>query len=369
MKNYNKQQVCNRCVMDTSAEDIVFDENGVCNYCKDFLLNYSKLKEKNKAVKPLIDKIKKDGKNKEYDCIIGVSGGLDSSYLLYLAKEWGLRPLATHMDNGWDTELASANISNLVNKLDVDLYTYVIDWEEYRELMLSFFNADVIDIEMLYDNALLGVNYRQAAKYKVKYMITGGNYATEGVMLPHNWRWQKIDGKNIRSIHKKFNGNAIKSFPLYTIWNYIYHEYIRNIKRVRPLDYIDYKKDEALKVLTEKFDYKPYKYKHYESVFTRFYQGYILPKKWGIDKRKVHLSNLILTGQMTRDEAIDELKKEPYPSEEELQEDKEYVLKKLNWNEKQLQDYINSPGKNHSDYGTDRKIYNFIRDTYQKFFE
>lgn len=360
-------QICSRCIMDTSADNIKFDSEGVCNYCSDFLKRFEKVVNVDEdEIHKIVDKIKKDGKNKEYDCIIGISGGVDSSYLLYLVKELGLRPLATHMDNGWDTELAANNIANLVRKLGVDLYTYVIDWEEYRELMQSFFDANVVDIELLYDNALYGVNYSQARKYNIKYMLTGGNSATEGMVIPKTWNWLKIDGENIRSIHRKYNGKRIKSFPVYSIWNYLFDNYVRRIKKIKLLDYCEYKKDEALKILTGKFDYKPYPYKHYESVFTRFYQGYILPEKFNIDKRKLHLSNLIVTGQLKREEGLKILKDIPYPSERDLKEDREYFLKKMSWTDEQLQDYIKAPRVQHNEFGSQIRIYDFLLKFYKK---
>ncbi len=368
MNNIDVLKTCSRCVMDTTAEDIVFDEKGVCNYCSDFIQNFELVKKTCSNLDELVNNIKRAGRNKEYDCVIGISGGLDSSYLLHLANEWGLRPLATHMDNGWDTELASHNISNLVNKLDVDLYTHVIDWNEYKQLMHAFLKAQVIDIELLYDNALIGVNYGQARKYNIKYLLTGTNYATEGIPLPKSWRWKKIDGKNIKSINKKYGNKKIKSFPIYTLWNFLEDEFIHRIKKIMPLNYVDYRKEEVLKILKEKYDYKPYPYKHYESVFTRFYQGYILPEKWGIDKRKLHLSNLIMTNQISREEALDDLTSIPYNTLEELEEDKEYVCKKLDISHKQLDDYISSPGKSHDEYGSDIRLYNDLVKLYYYFF-
>ena len=281
---------CNRCVMDTTASEIVFDENGNCNFCNTFLKkldaqNTNKVELKN----DLINKIKKDGRGKKYDCIIGVSGGVDSSYVLHLAKEEGLRILAVHMDNGWNSELATNNISNLVNELNIDLYTHVINWEEYRDMMESFFKANVIDIEILYDNSMTAVNFNLAKKYKTKYILSGQNLSTEGMQMPKSWNWLKLDAKNIKAIHKKYGTQKIKTFPLISTMQWIYCEYFKGIKWLPLLDYFEYNKNNALNLLENKYGYKPYPYKHYESVFTRFYQGYILPNKFKVDKRKLHL--------------------------------------------------------------------------------
>ncbi len=352
--------------MDTTASNIHFDEQGRCNYCTNFIEKYNHdSKTKPSELEKLVEKIKKDGKNKEYDCIVGVSGGVDSSYVLYLVKQLGLRPLATHMDNGWDTELAANNIANLVRKLDVDLYTHVIDWEEYKDLMKSFFKADVIDIELLYDNALHGVNYRHARKYGVNYILSGNNVATEGIVIPKNWNWMKYDGKNIRAIQNKFGSLKIKSFPLISLKQYLYFEHIRNIKRYAILDYIDFKKQDALDLLIKDFNYKPYPYKHYESVFTRFYQSYILPIKFGVDKRKAHLSSLIASGQMTRIEALAILKEPPY-NQRLLEEDIDYFIKKMDWTKADFEAYLKKPEIAHNEYASDIKLYHKLQEFNRK---
>ncbi|MDD4836465.1 MAG: N-acetyl sugar amidotransferase [Dethiosulfovibrio sp.] len=358
--------MCSRCVMDTTARDISFDENGVCNYCTEFLSRSSKVlfkepEARKKELDAFVAKVKKDGKGKPYDCIIGVSGGVDSSWVLVKAIELGLRPLAVHMDNGWNSELAQNNISNLVQKLGVDLYTHVINWEEYKGLMQAFFDADVIDIELLYDNAMLAVNYRMAAKYGVKGILSGSNQATEGMRIPSNWLWFKRDKKNIINIQKKFNACKIETFPLLGTMGYIYHEFIRQEKWISFLDFIEYDKEMALNSLIDSFDYKPYPYKHYESIFTRFYQGFILPTKFGVDKRKVHLSSLIISQQITRNNALELLSHPPYPSEAELSSDKAYFLKKMGWTENNLEEYLSRPEKPHDYYGSERPVWNFCR--------
>jgi len=353
--------------MDTTAEGITFDSNGYCNYCTEFLELLKKPKRKvNLNLEELVDRIKKDGKEKDYDCIVGISGGIDSSYTLVKVKELGLRPLAAHMDNGWDSELAANNIKNLITGLGVDLYTHVIDWDEYRNLMQAFFDADVIDIELLYDNAMLAVCYQQAKKFGIKYILAGTNTSTEGMRMPQNWNWFKFDKKNIKSLAKR-NKVKIKTFPEIGTLDYIFYEFILKIKWISFLDYLpEYNKFEALNILQNKFNYKPYPYKHYESVFTRFYQGYILPKKFNVDKRKLHLSTLIISGQMTREEALADLQKIPYPSEKDLKEDIEYFLKKMRWTKEQLDEYLSRPEKPHTLYGSERWLWESLRRVYFK---
>jgi N-acetyl sugar amidotransferase len=357
---------CTRCIMDTTAKGIKFDNNGYCNFCTEFLeiLNNPPRKIKLNLEK-LVDTIKENGKDKKYDCIVGVSGGVDSSYTLVKVKELGLRPLAVHMDNGWDSELAANNIKNLVQKLGVDLYTHVIDWDEYRELMQAFFDADVLDIELLYDNAMLAVNYQQAEKFGVKYILAGTNTTTEGMRIPENWNWFKRDKKNIYNLAqtKKIK---IKTFPAIGTIDFIIYEFIKKIKWLSFLDYLeDYNKFEALKILKERFCYKPYPYKHYESIFTRFYQGYILPEKFNVDKRKLHLSTLIISGQISKEEALKQMNgKYAYPSERELQDDIEYFLKKMRWTKEQLQEYLKRPEKPHTLYGSEVKLWKFCQGIY-----
>jgi len=357
------RQICTRCVMDRSATGIQFDESGVCNYCRDFVDRSSELLDEKPELRKerlfkFVDQVKKSGEGKSYDCIVGISGGVDSSWALVKVIELGLRPLAVHMDNGWNSELAQNNIANLINTLGVDLYTYVIDWDEYRDLMQAFFDANVIDVELLYDNAMLAVNYQMAEQQKVKYILTGHNQSTEGMHIPSGWNWYKKDKKNIKAIAKRFGGVKIKSFPAISTFDYLRYDRISKIKWISFLDYVDYQKEESLKQLEEHYGYKRYPYKHYESVFTRFYQGYILPEKFGVDKRRVHLSTLIISGQMTREEALKTLKEIPYSSEEELEEDKRYFLKKMGWNEKELEDYIERENVDHAFYGTENDMVN-----------
>lgn len=354
------RQVCTRCIMDTTAAGITFDAQGQCNYCTELLVEFSRVGTlvhqdypKEAALQSLVETVKAAGRHKEYDCIVGLSGGVDSSYALYRAKELGLRPLAVHMDNGWDSELAANNIANLVQQLDLDLYTHVINWEEYRGLMQAFFEADVIDIELLYDNAMLAVNYQLARRYGIRYILAGSNSATEGMRMPSNWNWYKLDKKNIVQIAKRFSKVKLSSFPAMSTLDYLYYQRLKKIQWIPFLDYFEYNKQQCMQELVERFGYKPYPYKHYESVFTRFYQGFILPEKFGVDKRKLHLSTLICSQQLTRAQALAMMQNSPYPSAQDLEIDKTYFYKKMGWTPQDLTDYVARPEVSHAIYGSE----------------
>lgn len=360
-------KTCTRCVVDSGVPETSFNELGECNYCSEFLQLLEKQYLDSRGytdneVKRIITKIKKEGRGKRYDCIVGLSGGVDSAWVLYKAKSLGLRPLAVHMDNGWNSELAQSNIEKLIRYFKVDLYTHVINWNEYRELMQSFFDADVVDIELLYDNAMLAVNYHLAKKNNVKWILAGTNISTEGMRMPNGWNWYKFDATNIKSI-AKIGGVKIKTFPLIGGLEKIYLEKFNGIQWFSFLDLFEYNKNEALNFLSKECGYSPYPYKHYESIFTRFYQGYILPNKFRIDKRKIHLSTLILSKQISRSDALESLKNIPYPSEKALNLDIEYFLKKMGWNPSQLDEYIARVGKSHDVYNselTKRALYKKI---------
>jgi N-acetyl sugar amidotransferase len=365
------RQICSRCVMDTTATDISFDSDGFCNYCTEFIASVSGLMMRSPEIQRrdldrFVETVKQQGRGKAYDCIVGVSGGLDSSWTLVQAKQLGLRPLAVHMDNGWNSELAQSNIENLVKKLGVDLYTHVIDWHEYRGLMQTFFDADVIDVELLYDNAMLAVNYQQAVAHGTKYILAGTNQSTEGLRMPMEWNWFKYDARNIHGISKRFNGPKHRTFPSIGAFQHFWHQTVRRYRWVSFLDFLDYTKASALAELKANFDYKPYPYKHYESVFTRFYQGYILPKKFKIDKRRVHLSALVVTNQICRDEALTMLQQIPYPSAAEEASDIEYFLKKMDWTPARLDDYLRRPGQPHILYPSERSTWNSFVKYYYK---
>ena len=351
-------RTCTRCVMDTTAANITFDADGVCSYCTDFLRRSGGLLSKDPALlqrdrDAFVARVKKQGEGKRYDCVVGVSGGVDSSWVLVQAVKAGLRPLAVHMDNGWNSELAQSNISNLVRPLEVDLYTHVIDWNEYRKLMQAFFDADVIDVELLYDNAMLAVNYQQAARHGIKYILGGTNQATEGMYTPRNWNWFKYDKKNIRALGRR-GGTRLDTFPVIGTLDYVWYQFVRGIRWISYLDYLPYNKAAVLEQLQREYQYKPYPYKHYESIFTRFYQGYLLREKFGVDKRRLHLGTLVAAGQMSRDDAVRSIEGLAYPSQGALDDDVRYFLKKMGWTAEQLSDYLRRPERSHAEFGTER---------------
>jgi hypothetical protein len=268
--------------------------------------------------------------------------------------------LAVHLDNGWNSELAVDNIANLVRALNVDLYTHVVDWEENRDLQLSFFKAHVIDIEMLMDNAMMALNYQMARRYRVKWILAGTNRSTEGMHMPSAWNWLKFDSRNIRDIQRRFGSMPIRTHPLISVSQFIWNRYVIGIRWTSFLDYFEYRKEDALAKLREELGYRPYPYKHYESVFTRFYQGYILPRKFGVDKRKVHLSTLIATGQMDRNQALAMMSQPPYPDSNQERDDYIFVLKKLGFSKEAFESYLSAPPISHAMYATEKPVWDVL---------
>lgn len=355
--------------MDDSASDFIAKTGG-CNYCDDFFFasrdpkRVVGSKEKESKLSEMVSLTQKLGHNKPYDCIVGVSGGADSSWTLVKVIELGLRPLAVHMDNGWNSDLSVSNIHQLVSKLKVDLHTEVLDWEEYRNLMKAFFAADVVDIELLYDNAMYSACIRQARKYGLKVVLSGNNHATEGFRIPPGWNWNdKHDGGNIRSIARWY-GARIKSFPVYSNWDFVWDYFVRKIKWVSFLDYLDYDKKAAMQELSENFGCRPYPYKHYENVFTRFYQGYLLPEKFHIDKRRSHLSALVCSGKMDREAAEKDLLENPYPSLEEREQDRMFFLKKMGWEGVELENYLRRPERSHDEWFTETRFFGPLKEAF-----
>jgi N-acetyl sugar amidotransferase len=355
-------QVCSKCVMDTSDSKIVFDLDGVCDHCNTFhnsvLPNWNTDEKGRQELSETVAKIKKAGKGKDFDCIIGMSGGIDSSYLTYIAKEQlGLRPLVFHVDAGWNSQEAVNNIEKLVDKLDLDLYTEVIDWEEMKDLQLAFFKSGVSHIDSPQDHAFFATMYKFAEKHNVKYILTGANLSTECIRNPLEWMYYQSDSIQLRDIHRQFGQHPLVSYPVTSIFRHkILLPYIKGIKVLRPLNNIPYIKDDAVKLLIEKFDWQPYPQKHFESRFTRFYEGYWLPRKFGFDTRLVQFSSLIVTGQMTRDEALEKLKKPAY-SESTIEQDFEYIATKLGISVEELQGYMDAPNKSYKEYNSQAQIY------------
>ena len=358
----SQKQICSNCVMDTTDTKITFNDEGICDHCETF---FSDIKPKwntgekgNNELIKIVNQIKKEGKNRDFDCIMGMSGGIDSSYLLYMMKEkYDLRPLVFHVDAGWNSQIAVNNIERLVDGLGLDLFTEVIDWEEMKDLQLSYFKSGVPHIDTPQDHAFFATMYKFASKHKIKTILTGGNYSTECIRNPLEWMYYQSDSIQLKDIHRQFGTVPLKNFPITNIlWHKIYLPYFRKIKTIRPLDYIPYIKKDAMSLLVDKFGYQEYPQKHFESRFTRFYESYWLPKRFGYDTRKVQYSSLIVTNQMTRDEALNKLNELPYDKES-IKNDFEYVSNKLSISVEQLQQYMEMPKKTYKDYKSQENIY------------
>ncbi|MGQ4005363.1 N-acetyl sugar amidotransferase [Francisellaceae bacterium CB300] len=366
-KNY---QICARCVMDTTDPVISFDENGVCNHCREFDEVTSKRwfpnAEGAKKLEAIYEKMKKENASKDYDCILGLSGGVDSSYLALKLHEAGIRPLVVHVDGGWNSELAVQNIENIVNYCGWHLHTIVIDWQEMKDLQLAYLKSGIANQDVPQDHAYFSSLYHFATKHNVNYVISGGNLATESI-FPKSWHWSAMDADNLHAIHKKFGTKKLKNYKTIGFYElYFYYPFIKKMKTIRPLNFMTYIKSEALEELKDKVGYKEYARKHGESVFTKFFQNYWLPMKFGYDKRKPHLASLIVADQMTREEALKELEK-PLYEDRELRDDKEYIAKKLGVSDEEFEKILQMPSHKYSDflnmtnkYNRMKKIQNFV---------
>ena len=348
-------RTCEKCVMDTTDSMIVFDGYGICDHCLGFknevLPNWYPNKKGESIFRQLVHRIKESGKGNSFDCIMGMSGGLDSSYLLHLAvSEFGLRPLVFHVDGGWNTDLAVNNIQVLVEKLGLDLYTEVINWEEMRDFQLAFFKAGVPHLDIPQDHAFVATLYHFANKHGIKYILNGGNYATECVRNPKEWLYYGTDMAQLRDIHNRFGTIPLRTYPFSSIlFHKFYLRYVRGVQVVKPLNLLPYTKEHASQFLADKYGWRPYPQKHFESRFTKFYEGYWLPTRFGYDTRKVQYSSLILTGQMTREDALDRLKKPAYDPNT-IDEDFEYIATKLGISVAELRRYHEMPLKTYKDY-------------------
>lgn len=349
-------QQCAISVMDTIGDpDIKFDEKGICNYYYEYLAAEEKQGFAGAAgeakLNEAVSRIKAAGANNEYDCVIGLSGGADSTYLCYLAKQLGLRPLVVHFDYGWNSELAVQNIENTTKKLGFHLLTYVMDWPEFKELQRSYFKASVIDLDVPADHMIFGALFKTAAKFNIKYLLSGNNVWTEHT-LPRTWNYNKFDLVNLKNIHFTYSKTPLKKLPALGLWQYAWYQLVKNIQSVQLLNFIEYKKEEVKNIITRELGWRDYGGKHHESIFTRFYQGYILMRKFNVDKRKAHLSNLIFAGQLSKQEAIAELQRPAYDPVMQEQ-DKEYVAKKLGFTREEFEAVLSQPNKSHQSFGTD----------------
>ena len=357
-------QICTKTIMDTSDPNIIFDENGISDYYYNFhnvmLPNWHTDERGMKELMVVSEKVKKEGVGKDFDCILGLSGGLDSSYAIYVAKEiMGLRPLIFHVDAGWNTQQAVGNIEKLVDGLGLDLYTEVINWEEMKDLQVSFLKSQISDQDLPQDYAFFSGLYKFARKNKIKYVLTGSNISTECCREPEEWGgYAGIDTTLLNDIHHKFGKKPLKTFPLVDILSYkIYYRYVLGMQIFKPLDMLSYIKEDAEKLLEEKFGWEKFQHKHHESRFTRFYEDYWLPKKFGYEKRRAHFSSLILTNQMTRDQALERIAK-PEMDEQFLKQEFEYVANKLDLTVEELQTIFEGENKTYRDYKNKKSILN-----------
>ncbi|MFQ1063066.1 N-acetyl sugar amidotransferase [Bordetella trematum] len=360
--NSRPYQQCTRCVMDTTDPDITFDEQGLCSHCQRYdlmvrdIVDRATRDERRAELEAVVARIKAAGQGKDYDCIMGLSGGVDSSYIAYLTRELGLRPLAVHFDSGWNSELAVSNIENIVKRLGIDLYTHVVNWDEMRDLQLAFFKASVANCDIPTDHAFPAILLSQAAKHGIKYVLSGSNYATEFI-LPSSWGYQSGDLRHLKDIHRQFGQGRLREYPTIGFFKqYIWYPYIRRIKTVKLLNYLPYNKFEAKQIIMRELGWRDYGGKHYESVFTRFFQGYYLPTKFGYDKRLAHLSSLINSGQLSREQALQELREPTYDPALQA-EDKRFVAKKLGVSVDELDAIFARPNKDYTAYKSYAKLF------------
>lgn len=361
MRHY---MICTNCVMDTSDSAIQFDAEGVCDHCrsfwKDVAPNWHPDESGKEVFRKLVEEIRASGKGNPFDSIIGLSGGLDSSYLLHLAvTEFGMRPLVFHVDGGWNTDIAVSNIQVLVEKLGLDLYTEVINWEEMRDFQLAFFKSGVPHLDVPQDHAFIATLYHFANKHNIKYILNGGNYATECVRNPLEWLYYGTDLAQLRDIQRRFGARELKTYPFSSIlFHKVYLRYLRGVQVVKPLNFLPYTKEIAVQTLQSAYGWKAYPQKHFESRFTRFYEGYWLPTRFGYDTRRVQFSSLILTNQMTREEALSRLEKPAYDPDS-IDEEFEYIATKLRIPVEELRSYHEMPKKTYRDYANRQWMFDY----------
>ena len=339
--------------MDTSDPEIEFDATGVCNHCHRYLsvIANDALRgtEGRAALEQIARRMRADGKHKKYDCIIGLSGGVDSTYVAYLTRQLGLRPLAIHLDNGWNSEIATRNIENVVTRLGIDLQTKVLNWAEFRSLQVAFLRASTPDCEIPTDHAITTVLYQAAVAHGVRYIVSGHNFATEQ-MMPRSWSFGHFDWRYIASVARQHGDQPLRTFPHYTAFEQeCVFPFWHRIRELAPLNLVDYNKQEIADILERELGWRAYGSKHHESIYTRFYQTWILPRKFGVDKRRPHLSCLVNGGQLTRDQALTEIAR-PALDERQLDTDRRFVLKKLALSESEFAAIEAAPIRSFWDY-------------------
>lgn len=345
-------QMCTRCVMDTSASEISFDAAGVCSFCHHYssraLEDLPAPAERDRQLAAIVEQIKAAGKGRQYDCIIGLSGGVDSSYVAYTVRKHGLRPLAIHLDNGWNSELAVNNVEQLVTKLDIDLHTAVLDWEEFRDLHLAFLRSSVVNSEIPTDHAITAILYHTAVERGIRYIISGSNIVTEAI-IPESWGYDNKDWRHIKAIHKRFGTRKLRTFPRLTLAHWAYYTFVKRIRFFPILNYVEYNRADAMRLLERELGWRNYGGKHHESIYTKIFQAYILPTKFGIDKRRAHLATMINSGQISRENALRELARPPYDPAQ-LPEDLAYFIKKLGLTPAQWDEIMRMPAKDFTEY-------------------
>jgi N-acetyl sugar amidotransferase len=353
-------RICTRCIMDTSDPEIVFDGEGRCQHCTHYFHRVATEvhtgPEGQRRLEAVVERIRERGRGRDYDCVVGVSGGVDSTYVAYVVKRrLGLRPLAVHFDNGWNSELAVDNIKRALQSLDIDLLTYVVDWEEFRDLQLSFLKASVANCEIPTDHGIQALLWNTAAKHGIRYVIGGGNVRTEG-LLPMSWGYYSQDLRHLEAVHRRFGTRPLRSLPKLGLARYLSHVFVRGIRLIPVLNYVDYDKREAMATIERELGWRYYGGKHYESIYTRFFQGYILPRKFGYDKRRAHLSALVCAGEITREAALAEMQRDPY-ADNNLREDRAFVVKKFGLTDAEFDALMALPLKSYRDYPSNAFIF------------
>ena len=349
----NPYQICIHCVMDKSDSEIAFDQDGVCNHCRNFLnvtsKNWFPNEPGQQRLKSILDRIKSDGKGKQYDCTLGLSGGVDSSYLAIKAHEWGLRPLVIHVDTGWNSDMSMSNVERIVKHCGFELHTEVIDWEEMKDLQLAYLRSGISNQDVPQDHAIFASVYNYSIRNGIRCILSGGNTATESI-LPESWHGNAMDAINLRAIHRQFGERALRRFPIISFWKlYILYPLILRMRPIRLLNYIPYSRNSAIQEMNALCGWKPYGYKHGESQFTRLFQNDFLPRKFGYDKRRPHFSSLIVSGQMTRDEALESLA-QPLYAPHELADDIAYLCSKLDITRTQFDQFLSLPNRHYSEF-------------------
>ncbi len=356
-------RICVKCIMDSSDPEIQFDQQGRCNHCRRYDERMANEWFTGDAAQQRLDRlvanVRRAGRGREYDCIIGVSGGVDSTMVAYHVKRLGLRPLALHLDNGWNSELAVDNIRNMLEKLQIDLITHVIDWREFRELQRSFLQASVPNCEIPTDHAINALLIKTALRKGIRYVLHGGNLATEGIM-PIAWGYYNQDLKHLRGVHAQFANTPLKTLPQISLHRFVWAMTVKRLRYIPILNCLDYNKQKAKELITQQFGWRDYGGKHFESIFTRFFQGYILPRKFGYDKRRAHLSTLVCGGEISREQALGEMRKPAYDPALQA-EDREYVIKKLNFSEAEFDKIMADEPRDHGEFPSNRLYFHELR--------